>query len=390
MVILNKQKWGIFYQTFAVFIVALSIGCFLSIQKPLENDELFTHISSVENLSYTQILTVKIAEGNVSPLFYLTQKGFLDLIQFRLPFVWNGDWFVKDIPSQIALRCLANLFISLSITLVFFFFTRLYSIWAGIYGALVSVSSFMILTYWVVARPYALWNFLTTLQVLLFLYILRCSCSSKKAWWLLIVTHFLLSLTVTFSAVQIAAVSLILLFCKNERSILRYILLTIVPIALCLVYYFAAPKYAFFFTDSPMQLICASFPKERLALVFLFGIMLCTMAYQNNKGRIISTLKDPRVAYFAFIGIMFFLTAVLLGIFLLKAQGKNEGFPLSNRYFIYLTPIGIIAVVLFTAEMWRALKGKLGLRVFLLLTVISLLVFRLWWSWSLVRKSYAL
>ena len=390
MAILNKQTLGIFYQTCAVFVVALSIGYFLSIQKPLENDELFTHVSSVENLTYAQILTVKISEGNVSPLFYLTQKAFLDLIQFRLPFVWNGDWFVKDIPSQVALRCLANLFISLSITLVFYFFTKLYSIGVGIYGALVSVSSFMILSYWVVARPYALWNFLTTLQVLLFLYLLRCTCSSKKAWWLLIGTHFLLSLTVTFSAVQITAVSLILLFCKNERSILRYVLLTVLPVALCMVYYFGAPKYAFFFIDGPIQLICASFPKERLALVFLFGIMLCAMAYQNNKGHIISTLKDFRVTYFAFIGIMFFLTAALLGFFLFKAQGKSEGFPLSNRYFIYLTPIGIIAAVLFTAEMWKALKGKLGPRVFLLLIVISLLVFRMWWSWSLVRKSYAL
>lgn len=68
-----------------VLLSALSFGYFLSTHKPLENDELFTQIHSVEGLSYRSILTMKIPEGNVSPLFYLTQKVFLDVIHFRLP-----------------------------------------------------------------------------------------------------------------------------------------------------------------------------------------------------------------------------------------------------------------------------------------------------------------
>lgn len=364
--------------TALVFLLALGIGYVLSTKKPLENDELFTHVSSVEGMSYKDIVTLKIQEGNISPLFYLTQKAFFDFVGFRLPFKWNGDWFVTDLPSQVAMRCLPNLFMSLSITVVFYFFARFYSWGAGIYGALVALSSFMTLAYWAVARPYALWDFLTTVQVLLFLYLLRGGEKEKRVWQLLTVTHLLLSLTVTFGAVQIGAVSLLLFFCK-DRDLRKYIFLTVVPVILCFVYYFGAPKYSFYFTDTAIQLVSASFPKERLALVFLLGGLLCFMKP-----------KDHNVTYLIFTVLMLFLTAMLLGLFYLKAHGKNEGFPLSNRYFIYLAPIGVIATTLFTAEAWKALAGKMWLRIGLAVLVGGLLIFRLNWSWLLARAFYSL
>jgi hypothetical protein len=377
------------FATALVLILALSVGYFLSTHKQLENDELFTHVSSVEGMSYKDIVTLKIQEGNISPLFYLLQKGFLDFIGFRLPFTWKGDWFVTDLHSQVVMRCLSNLFMSLSIAVVFYFFARFYSLGAGIYGALVALSSFMTLAYWAVARPYSLWDFLTTVQALIFLYILRGGRQEKQAWRWLTVTHLLLSLTVTFSAVQIGAVSLLLFFCK-ERDLRKYLLLTVVPVILCFVYYFGAPKYSFFFTDSAIQLISASFPKDRLALVFLLGGLASLGVLWKGPGKIFERLKDYRVMYLVFTTMMLVLTLALLGLFMLKAHGKNEGFPLSNRYFIYLTPVGVIATTLFTVEAWKALAGKIWLRVGLVCLVGGLLIFRLNWSWLLARAFYGL
>ncbi|MCB9757486.1 MAG: hypothetical protein H6753_03570 [Candidatus Omnitrophica bacterium] len=332
---------------------------------------------------------MKIPEGNVSPLFYLTQKLFLDMINFRLPFTWDGSWFVHDVSSQIVLRCLPNFFMSLSITLVFYFFARFYSLGAGFYGALVAGSSYMILAYWAIARPYALWNFLTTVQILLFLCILKDDHSNEKVWRLLGITHFLLALTVTFSAVQIAAVSLIL-FLFKDRDLRKYIMLTFVPTVLCFVYYFATPKYSFYFIDNAMQLISASFPKERLVLVFLLGGFLNWMVVRQGIGSIWEKFKDYKVVFLVFIILMLFFTTLVLGLFYLKAQGQGVGFSLSNRYFIYLTPIGVIAATLFTAEVWCLTAKQLYWRIGLFLFAGGLLIFRLNQSWLLARSFYSL
>ncbi len=390
MDILDKQSlrllWG---RTVFVFLFVLAVGYFLSTKKPLENDELFTQISSVEGLSYQGILTAKIPEGNVSPLFYFTQKAFLDALSFRLPFSWKGEWFVYNLPSQIALRVLSNVFMSLSVTIVFYFFARFYSVWAGVYGSFVMLASFMTLTYWALGRPYALWNFLTTLQVLLFLYILRTKQKNRLAWTSLAAVHFLLALTVTFGAVQITAVSLVLFFSK-ERSITQYVFLTVVPVVLCFAYYFSAPKYSFYFSDSPLQLICASFPKDRLAFVFLLGAVLAVAVLVEKKQTFVEKLKESNMCYLFFIVVILFLTAVLMGLFYIKAHGKNEGFPLSNRYFIYLSPIGAIALVLFTVETYKSFAGKFWFKVALCLVAGAALIFRFNWSWLLAKSAYGL
>ena len=180
-----------------------------------------------------------------------------------------------------------------------------------------------------------------------------------------------------------------MLFICKERDLKKYILFAVVPIALCLVYYFGAPKYSFFFTDNVIQLISASFPKDRLALVFLLGGILSLGILWKQKGTLLEKLKNSNAAYLIFTVIMLGLTIVLMGLFHLKAH-NNEGFPLSNRYFIYLAPIGAIAVTLFTAEAWKALAGKAWLRVGLVLFAGGLLVFRLNWSWLLARAFYSL
>jgi hypothetical protein len=374
-----------------VFSLALCLGYFFACQKSLENDELYSHVSSIEGRSYGQILTMRISEGNVSPLFYLSQKIFFDFVHFRLPFVWNGDWFVKDLPSQIIMRFLPNVCMSFSVTIVFYFFARFYSLWTGFYSLLIAISSYMILAYWAVARPYALWNFLTMAQILLFLYLLRGGEKERRAWQLLLSTHILLSLTVVFSAVQIATVSLVLFLCKDQK-LQRYLFLTVLPIVLCGIYYFGAPKYSFYFIDTPVQLISASFPKERLALFLLLGGIFSFIALrkQIRKGISREILQDFKISYFLFACLMFVLTAALLLLFVIKAHGKQEGFSLSNRYFIYLAPLGIVGITLFSVEAYRMLSGKLQLQWLLLSFLGGLLVFRMLWGWQLIRGYYQL
>lgn len=49
---LLKNRSCVMFFTGLVLFVALGFGYFLSTHKPLENDELFTHVNSVERLSY--------------------------------------------------------------------------------------------------------------------------------------------------------------------------------------------------------------------------------------------------------------------------------------------------------------------------------------------------
>ncbi|MBP6986617.1 MAG: hypothetical protein KBB83_08565 [Alphaproteobacteria bacterium] len=61
---------------------------------------------------------------------------------------------------------------------------------------------------------------------------------------------------------------------------------------------------------------------------------------------------------------------------------------MSNRYFIYLTPIGAIAATLFTAEVWGMTARKLWWRIGLFIFAGGLLALRLHWSWILARSFY--
>jgi len=370
-----------------VFVASLCIGYALSRIHPLANDELFTQVASIEHLSYADILTLRIPEGNVSPLFYLIQKTALDLFHFRLPFVWNGDWFVKDLASQVMMRIPANIFMSLAITFVFYFFSRVYSPFAGIYSLLISFSSYMVWAYWAEARPFPLWYLLTTIQVLSLLYLLKEKREKRRALWALTITHLLLALTVVFGAVQIAAASLIL-FLSGERKGRKYFALTVLPVILCFCYYFGSPRYSFFFSDSPIQLICASLPKERLALIIVLGGVLNFIFHDKGKRAGLEVFKDPNAAYLAFFVSMLMGNAAILILFMIKAHGRQDGFPLSNRYFIDLVPVGTIALTLFSVEMWRRLREKVNGRVILVLVLAVFLVFRLMRTWELVRGYY--
>src|SRR3989338_4552810 len=165
-----KQKLPLKILTGFLFLILLAIGFVLAVRKPLWNDEIFTQTRNIDQASYAAILTGKIVEGNNCPIFYLIQKGVCDLVQYRFPKVWDSrEWEFSDLRSQLILRIMPNIFTAGTLAIIFYFFARYYSFGAGVYGLLVALSSLMVWGYWVEARPYPLWFFLTIVQSMLYI-----------------------------------------------------------------------------------------------------------------------------------------------------------------------------------------------------------------------------
>ena len=157
------------YLSAGVFFILLAGGFLLSQHKLLWRDEIFTQQSAIDTHSYLDLLTSKIPDGNKNPLFYIIQKAVCDISSFHLPVTYSKEQnFIRDIPSQIILRIPSNIYMSLALALIFYFFARFVSVLAAFYALSVALVSPMVWMYWVEARPYSLWFLLTTIQLLLF------------------------------------------------------------------------------------------------------------------------------------------------------------------------------------------------------------------------------
>jgi len=279
---------------------------------------------------------------------------------------------------------------ALSVVLIFYYFCRRYSCLAGVYSVAVSLSSFMVWSYWAEARPYALWVFLTTAQLLIFLEMVRKGRESKSGWMALTAVHMLLSLSVPISIIQIAIVSL-LLWVIVDRNWKKYILSFAVPMAAGLAYYALAPKYKFWFQEGPWALVNASIPKDRFLIFFIFTLYYSLSRLQLKRGIFkkfsINVLsEDERRGLEAY----FWLTALMIsGSFLMLLKMKFDasptlqGFQISNRYFISLVPVGIIATTLFSVFLVKGAKNRF-IRWLVLLFLAALLVIRIYRTVQLV------
>lgn len=78
----------------------------------------------------------------------------------------------------------------------------------------------------------------------------------------------------------------------------------------------------------------------------------------------------------------------ILMVLKFKESFVSEGFQISNRYFIALTPIGIIAVTLFPVIVLRTLKGRTWMRAGVIVVVGFFLLFRLMRTLSLAKGLY--
>ena len=366
--------------SFILFLGLLWVGVELAKHKPLWGDEVYSQ-HGVQELSYGKILLGRINEGNNSPLFYLIQKGITDLTGYRLP--PQGSW---DQKLRVLLRLAPNAVMSLALVLTFYFFARNYALWAGAYGFLTALFSFNVWLYWGEARPYALWFFLTIAQSLLFLYIIKRPEGYLKSWRWLTAVHLLLASTVIFSFLQIAVVS-VLLWLLKEKNWKKYVGLFIIPCIMIVYYYFLAPKYKFFFPRTALQLIYPGFPKEWMLFLGLY--MIALISSLRKKPRPFEIRKDPNIAvisYMMLTSLILLGAAVVLACFKAGSVLPGQGFEISHRYFIYLTPIGAVAVTLAAIELmkvcqhhrWLKINVIMGLWAFL---VISLLRNSLWAMW---------
>ncbi len=363
---LNKSKenkrYLYYVYTGILFIFLFIIGLWVSFNKPLWNDEIYTQIFSIDSKSYVDILSMHLFEGNSNPLFYLFQKGICDIFHYKFPFPQGKKPYIFDVRSQIILRLGSNILMSLSLSLIFYFFSRFYSIWLGWYVFLSAITSPMVWLYWAEARPYAMWFFLTTVQGLLFILILRQIFSIKnrsrrfcfidyRLCIALSVTHILLSFTIVISLAQIVIISALLLV-LGFRPLRWYIFITLIPIAICLFYYLflAAPlrKYS---VDAPLSLIVVAFPLDKIIVLGVYCIVTISLfiisKWKRNIIEYCRGLEQIRMSkvYIIFTILMVAAAFAFIGIYKMQDSGDSI-YTLNNRYFINLTPVAIIATVM--------------------------------------------
>ena len=369
-----------------LFLLCAGIGFNIAYHKPIWIDEMYNQIVTVAGRSYWQIIWVgsKGGDGNVAPLFYLSQKIITDMAQW----IVTPDWLTQEgiyssLKARIILRIVPVVSVSLSMVLIFYYFCRHYSWLAGVYSFLVSLASFMIWAFWAEARPYPLLLFLTTIQSLVFLKLVEADGPRKaRLWRQLCAIHVLLVLTAVLSLIQICSIAL-LLWLTEERNWKKYIPMFFVPFAIGLYYYSFTPKYEYWFKESPWQLIGASFSKERMLIAVIFIFFIIKRYRQSHKSwmelwseKFINDAHSKMsVIYFLFLSLMLAGFSLLLINFKLHENFK-DGFQFPNRYFIALTPIGIIATTLFSIYLVKLQNSSRG-KIIMVLFLAAILFLRL-------------
>jgi len=349
-----------FILTSLVVLGCLCIGFSLARHRALWNDEYYSQSTSVEKTSFTDQFLGHIGEGGNAPLFYALQKSFLKLVHYQTPAPWLDGKFSSDPLSQIMLRINPIIFMSLAAGLIFYYFSKKYSWLVGFYSLWIYLSCYMVWGYWVQARPYALIVFLTTAQSVILLNKIdqKPRSNADNSWVFLSLVNILLSLSFILSLGEIVAVS-VLWWILGERQIRRYVAITVIPTALALFYYIQAPKYQFFFGSlSPEQLIRDNIARQYFDFLFLFIILLGSYfvgQWWKRKEILGKEILEP-IYYCLFMVLVLAWAAVILGIFGLKAK-PDQGFPITSRYFIYLTPIGVMATTIFSVSMIKSLSA---------------------------------
>lgn len=365
-------------QIFAVilFIFLFAFGIRLAQGKALWNDELYSQVYVVEKLSYSQILAGHVSEGNNSPLFYVLQKVICDVTQYTVPFVWNGEWSIAEPRGQVILRIMPNLFMSLALAAIFYIFATQYSFLAGIYAFLTAIFTLTVWQYWAEARPYAAWCCLTTFQALYFLkFVLAAKANQKDAlvrnWRNLSIVHILLSLTAVFGAVQAFIVS-ILLYTLYEKALIKYLMMLFVPLLFGFFYFLHAPHYVFGLPSNVMLLILENIPADRLLLIVvcvISAIGFCVWQKNHREGFVVARYAAlATLMIVAALGIMMCLS--------LTADAGWQPFVVSSRYFIFLAPVGIVSVVVFSLELLKMFHLNRWMTVNLIIVLSGFLVLR--------------
>ena len=357
------------------------------------------------------MLQGQITEGNNAPLFYLIQKELSQLINYRYPYSWQGEWYVQEPRSQIVLRLISNISLSLSAAFIFYFFARQYSFVVGVYGLFSFLANMSVWLFWSEARPYALWIFLSTLQGLIFLKLIyspspnpspegrgsTCVLLSQEkeealvlplprgeeigegknlsAFRWLCAVHLGLAFTTSLSVIQIILVSVLIGFaCKLKPTFLNYGFLTFLPLSIGIFYFTQAPHYSFRCPQSFGQLIepCLS-GEQGIVLgsyfLLLVGIYLGQTFWAQSSRR----WPPEGLLFFCFLGLMLMAAGVLVVFYKATEPYGNRQFEFLTRYLLFLTPVGILAQTLACAQAFKMLERKPFWRLNLVLGLAGIL-----------------
>lgn len=328
------------YVSAGVFLVLAALGFCLSQRKVLWLDELYTQQTAIDPGSYADILSLKFPDGNKNPLFYIVQKGVCDVFSFHLPAACSkGLNRTMDIPSQTIMRIPSNIYMSLGLALIFYFFTRFYSLFAAVFALCAALVSPMVWMYWVEARPYALWFLLTSAQLTL---LCAAVVSPKiKTVQSLIVTHILLALTTPASLFQISIVPLALCL-KGRYGRKQALLVWLVPVGLALFYYFFDDTSRIKTYMLSSNLFDAVMP-ERLFVYVAYALTAWVLPEKYK--------KSSWNGFFLPVFFLFLASGLFLLVTDLFTKNSENGF--FSRYLIYLTPADILMFSLAGFDLWQ-------------------------------------
>ena len=368
--------------TAAIFVVLFSGGLYIATKTPLWTDEVTSQTKSISGQSYRSLLLgIGKREGNNSPLFYFIQKLWQDGADYNDPNVW-----IDSSPfSNGFLRVWPVASIAASVAVLFHYFAAHWNIWLGFYSVLVSLSSYIVWEYATQARPYALWFFLTTIQILLLFSVIRTPGPNREALLRrLSITHWLLAFTIVLSVVQNFA-SCLVLWVFAERRPKWHTVLFVGPAATAIYYYSLAPRFEIYFVDGAYALLGANLPIDRVAIIIFGSILWAASRPKVASKKVEATNHDYQIqsiaGFILLAAIYAGCLAIIIKFWLDAVPGVGTSF-VSNRYFIVLAPIGIVMTTI--ASFSIIVLPHRFYKVIGLLVLASLMLLRFSRTWDLV------
>ncbi len=322
-----------------VFMAGLWQGFRIAMNKPLWNDEIFSQMQSVDNISWKDIWLGHIQEGNNSPLFYSVQKIICSLSGYRTINLWKED----NVRIRCFLRIAPVVCMSLGLALIVGFFCAYYSFWGGLIAFIIAIPIHTTILIHTEARPYAFVFLVTAAQALFLLYV--CRFAKEPRYGALGLMNFLMALITWLSVIQIVAAGVIL-WLSGYRRVFPFLSCIGLPLFVAAVYYMNAIhlKFRFMPLGMPTAVIGANIPAVRLAAFFIFPLLIW------GWDRFISKEKNLFLWPFFFWSWLTFIGYVLFLGYLFAIQRPHQGFEVSNRYLMSLTPIGIVCLTVAILE----------------------------------------
>ena len=356
-----------------LFLILCAVGFRIAASKPLWMDELFTQNNAVQNISWSRLLIGRdTGEGNNAPLFYLIEKWTKLVPDATVSQALFDDAICGDLKKDLILRIVPVLFMSGALAVLFYFFSVEFSVLAGLYALLCALASPMVWFYWAEARPYPLVFFFTVVQSLLLIKISQGEDERNRHWQGLVGINFLLVLTSYLSIIQVVGAAVVCWFC-GER-LWKRVLWILAPVVVALYYRSQGihEAYGLFFQWS---YLLDNIPFDRLAFYVIAALMLFG-ARSAKEGVVLSQeAKALRLYSRFFLWALIGFSLILLMVKIQETHAKQLG--LHSRFFIALTPMGIIEQVLLAWCLFRVAITErwLGITALLVTTLLSVVAF---------------